>query len=138
MKPFLDFLVTSASLTDPSHKPTSALEITISKDPDHFLAWREHAPSRMHITSLNGPFHPDRIWSRGGIFSILLFRGVTFGSQALKDHCGYFEDIAAWNAFYDPNRPNADTYYCKPTHMDVVLVEGCQMYHSYGKVAWSC
>lgn len=124
MQSFLDFLIESARLTDLTYTPTSKLERAIDKDRDHFLAWREHAPSRLRVNGPNGPFRRDRILTRGGIFSALLFRAVFFGAPILQEHEGYFEDIQAWRSVYDGHQP--DTYYCDLNTYGVGVHRGVQ------------
>ncbi|EIM79194.1 uncharacterized protein STEHIDRAFT_163955 [Stereum hirsutum FP-91666 SS1] len=112
-KLFLDFVIDSSRLTNSRYLTTSKLEQAIDQDRDRYLAWREHAPSRLHINGPDGPFVASRILTRGGLFSALLFRAITFGAPALYDHPGYFADMAAWLQFYDPSKPAS--YYCKTT-----------------------
>ncbi|KAI4517943.1 hypothetical protein K525DRAFT_273120 [Schizophyllum commune Loenen D] len=60
------------------------LEYTSSRQ-DQRLPFRERAPSRQRICRDDGPFHPDRVLTRAGIFSILVFRGILFASEKLLE-----------------------------------------------------
>lgn len=112
MANFLEFLITSARLTREDCTPSSTLEHTIRGDEDRLQAWREHAPSRRCITGPTGPLTPDRIRTRGGIFSLLVFRGVTFGAPVAHEFPGYLETLDAWHRLYTTERD--PSYYCNP------------------------
>lgn len=47
-------------------------------NPDRFLPFREHAPSRIRFRSQDGPFHERVARTRSGLFSALIWRGITF------------------------------------------------------------
>lgn len=115
MKPFLDFLQESAALTKAGQEPTTDAQKRIASDKDFFLAWREHAPSRMHINNPDGPFAPERVLTRAGIFSILIFRAVTFNAPACQDHpTGYFSTLDAWMDYYHTNEYKGNNFFCNP------------------------
>ncbi|KAF8587660.1 hypothetical protein K439DRAFT_1614206 [Ramaria rubella] len=59
---------------------------TIKNKLDFYLPFRESAPSHMQITSHLGPFEETYIRTRGGLFSALIYRGITYASEADKDN----------------------------------------------------
>lgn len=68
---------------------------------DFYLPFREHAPSRTRITGNLGPFQSDYIKTRSGIFSVLIYRGVTYGAPAEHDsHNNRFDNPEAWTTYY--------------------------------------
>lgn len=110
MQRFLQFLRDLHPLIDdtlPEHSPT-LLQAKVSAELDYRLPFREKAPSRTKIlASPDGPFSPDHISTREGIFSALIFRGITFCTKALLeiDHSGYFDSLEAWNSFVNAHGP---------------------------------
>lgn len=113
MQPFLDFLIESAKVTDPSYTPSTPTQQKMRTSGDHFQAWRDQAPSRAHILKPDGPFDPKWILTREGMFSVLLFRGVTFSAPAALQHpTGRFADLAAWNTFVQVNKEKGNSFLC--------------------------
>lgn len=53
----------------------------LKSNPDKFLMFRELAPSRTRARSLEGPFTPRLVRTTMGIFSALVWRGITFGTE---------------------------------------------------------
>ncbi len=78
------------------------LQALVRGDKDRLLPFREHAPSRQRVTSIEGPFHPLNISKAGAFPSALIFRGLLFTSTVIKFHThGFFEDINDWQLFLD-------------------------------------
>ncbi|KAI5836122.1 hypothetical protein K523DRAFT_410843 [Schizophyllum commune Tattone D] len=70
---------------------------------DQRLPFRELAPSRQRIVADDGPFTPDRVCTRSGVFSVLVFRGILFSANKLldgdPDFHPFFEDLKAFEAW---------------------------------------
>lgn len=122
--PFLRFLLDLYPLIQPDFDPTSRelspLQQKVCTNLDYFLPFRELGPSRQRIHhSPDGPFsrqHNDR---RGVLFSALIFRGITFATDALKtiEHSGFFSNLAEWNLFhgsYVPPGITREAFFCNP------------------------
>ncbi|KAF8144569.1 hypothetical protein K438DRAFT_1631669, partial [Mycena galopus ATCC 62051] len=73
------------------------------------------------VSSGDGPFTPARVHTDAGMLSALIFRGVTFGTDFLKEHETFFDDIdhfhkvkdlaaAAYTAKHGQLPPT--TYFC--------------------------
>jgi hypothetical protein len=62
---------TRSQNTSPTYKAMLA-------NPDRLLPFREHAPSRIRSKSEDGPFHNSVARTRSGLFSALIWRGITF------------------------------------------------------------
>ncbi|KAF9067414.1 hypothetical protein BDP27DRAFT_1149941, partial [Rhodocollybia butyracea] len=84
----------------------------IFKNLDKNCPFRELAPGRVKVTSLNGTFTSQNINSHPGIFSALIFRGILFNTEALRelDHSGFFPSLAAWKTFEASHRHKGKTY----------------------------
>lgn len=67
-----------AVLQPNSRQDTSATYKAMIANPDQFLPFREHAPSRIRFKSPDGPFHESVVRTRSGLFSALIWRGITF------------------------------------------------------------
>lgn len=65
-------------------QPNSNLQTTslaykaMIANPDRYLPFREWAPSRIRFKSQDGPFHESVVRTRSGLFSALIWRGITF------------------------------------------------------------
>jgi len=66
--------------------------------PDAWLPFRECAPSRRRMLESDGPFIAESLCTLAGLFSILIWRGITFGCQVVLDHPTRYENLAAWEA----------------------------------------
>ena len=58
----------------------------INKDLDNRLPDRNRTPSQKKILSSAGPYSPQHVKMVAGLFSALIYRGITHGSQFLLDH----------------------------------------------------
>lgn len=77
---------------------------------DYYHPFREKAPSRVAL--LQSPLTPANILTRSGIFSLLIFRGILFNTQALRDGSPLvFPDLAAWRSFLEEDN-REEAYYC--------------------------
>ncbi len=117
-------------------KPTVFQE-HMFKDMDANCPFREKAPSRVKITSPEGPFTRGRIRTRAGVFSALVFRGILFKTRALleKGHSGYFANFEEWEEFEASCQAELEAdpeYLCNP------CPHGAQRWRSAGhaKAYW--
>lgn len=78
------------------------LQALIKSDLDRYLPFRELAPSRQRVCKPEGPFDPEYITTKSGIFSALIFRGITFSAPAVfEDHDNRFDDLRKWQLYAD-------------------------------------
>jgi len=70
---------TSGLLTHPR------LQAHLKSNTDKFLIFRELAPSRARARSSEGPFTPELIRTTIGIYSAIVWRGITFGTAFAAD-----------------------------------------------------
>lgn len=71
----------------------------VTKDTDKYLPFREYGRSRIRIKQDGGPFTPEaNIRTESGLFSNLVFRGITFHSNFLLDggQRTLFANYAEW------------------------------------------
>ena len=73
-------LVHGTALPNPSE-----LQSLVMQQPDHFLPFRELAPSRRRVTAPGGPFHPELIDVPGAFASCIIFRTLLFDSPILQE-----------------------------------------------------
>ncbi|KAL0577859.1 hypothetical protein V5O48_004131 [Marasmius crinis-equi] len=109
---FVQWLRAASSLLDSGSSPVSRLLEKIRGDSDGYLPFREHAKSRAWILSAGGPFTSDVAATRGGLFSALVFRGITYRTKGLFHHPGLFEDLAAWKRFKESNSEHSEDWFC--------------------------
>lgn len=57
------------------------LQSLLVENADKYSPFREHAPTRINMRSIDGPFSSANIKTVPGIFSALVCRGVTFGTN---------------------------------------------------------
>jgi hypothetical protein len=102
---FTKFLEKSLNTLKPqtAQNIPDSLQKKITTNLDKFLAIREMAPSRqhfnLHIKTSGTP--------RALLFSIIIFRGITFGTESSRSKQVYFTNLEDWNNFYqtlDTNR----------------------------------
>lgn len=92
---------TMAVVRDPRSDNLSNIQQHILKDLDFFLPQREHAPSRSAVKS---GFTKAFVTTKAGLFSVLLFRFITFRTRALtdtppSDRKIVFGDLAEWKEY---------------------------------------
>ena len=78
------FLLHLLPILDPYSSTVSPLLSKVRSKLDYY------SPSRLHILQPEGPFSLETLFTQAGIFSALIFRGVTFNSKSIFDHSGYF------------------------------------------------
>ncbi|KAJ6452986.1 hypothetical protein C8R45DRAFT_1112769 [Mycena sanguinolenta] len=97
------------------------LQKEMRKHMDYLYPYREGAPSRQRVSGQDGPFTPARVRTDAGMLSALIFRGVTFGTEFLKEYAVFFDDIdhfhevkniAAASYTAKHGKPPPRTYFC--------------------------
>ncbi|TFK82387.1 hypothetical protein K466DRAFT_568465 [Polyporus arcularius HHB13444] len=84
---------------EPIQSP-NRVQRAIMERSDHFMPFRNLATCRTHVTSPQGPFHPNNIDRPGAFPSCVITRALLFDSEVLhQDTYGYFPDKSAWNRF---------------------------------------
>jgi hypothetical protein len=113
----LEFINELYGLIDPSVPPESewtSLMRRVANSPDEYLPFREHAPSRAKVKESGGPFDPDFLRTMHGLFSILLWRGITFGCAFVIDHpTNRFTSLEEFLAVVEGNHDKDPSYFCK-------------------------
>jgi len=88
----------------------------VHTDADNLLPFRNMTPSRVRIRQAGGPFSEGHLRSISGLFSTLVFYGITFGSRFLFDHPNLvFYDLKDWWTVYDNiSSKHHARYFCNP------------------------
>ncbi|KAL0570957.1 hypothetical protein V5O48_010997 [Marasmius crinis-equi] len=114
--PFLD-----EGLNPPQSKANDNIGAFISRvkqNVDKLLPFRDLARSRSLILADNGPFSPNMLRTREGMFSALMFRGLLFNTKYLADPRNpcVFRNLTDWNIAMERARSNVDdiqeSYFC--------------------------
>lgn len=115
----MKFLRRLLPILSPSYVPPQNDNVItkVMSDLDHFLPFRQHAPSlanaRRHIyAELDGLSSDDGV----GFFNILAFRGVFFGSPfARSNQFRWFDSLEDWEGFrnnhHEANQYRGEEYY---------------------------
>ncbi|KAG5635621.1 hypothetical protein H0H81_010595 [Sphagnurus paluster] len=92
----------SASYTAPKRAAESRKFIDfVRSDLDWYSPFRQLGPSLSLMVQPGGPYSPEHLRTPAGLFSALVFRGVTHHTPYLLDgHPVFFEDLAAWERTY--------------------------------------
>ncbi|KAJ4500528.1 hypothetical protein C8R41DRAFT_743225, partial [Lentinula lateritia] len=85
----------------------------ILNNSDSSCPFRELALSRRQVSGIRGPFAH---LSRGAVFSALIFRGITFNTNALHEtgHPGLFDTFEAWSQFKSQHAHRGERFICNP------------------------
>ncbi|KAF8582091.1 hypothetical protein K439DRAFT_1299465, partial [Ramaria rubella] len=67
------------------HSTDNSLMKKIKEYPDFYMPFRELAPSQLQATNPQGPFEHNYIRTRSGVFSALIYRGITYTAPAECD-----------------------------------------------------
>ncbi|KAL6301048.1 hypothetical protein BKA93DRAFT_739411 [Sparassis latifolia] len=110
---FVKDLLSLCLETSPS-SPTH-IQAHILKDLDKFFPFCEHAPSKLSVSGLNGPLHPNNINKPGGFASVLCWHGVTFGCKAVVEKEVFFPDLEAFQAMCRSCPSDDPKFLCKKT-----------------------
>ena len=73
----------SQTLEERDAKARAAFLSHVQENADKKLPFRNYTPSRLCILEPGGPFSPDTISTQEGLFSALIFRGVTYHTDFL-------------------------------------------------------
>lgn len=119
---FWKFVYTSLQIISPNFQPPSASStlkkaITsqekswihharflqhVSANLDSCLPFRDQTPSQMKILSGVGPYSEEHVETVGGLFSALLYRGITHGGLHLQNHPDtVFPTLDDWTTLRD-------------------------------------
>lgn len=113
----INIVVPRASL-DPEIQKQRCIALYQSKvqeSSDKKLPFRDAATSRYRILNSNGPFSPSNISTRSGLFSAIIYRGITHNTPFLLEQPTLFEDLDAWNTLYNvlsPLHKDDEKYFC--------------------------
>jgi hypothetical protein len=120
-----------SNLTNTQQYPR--LVARLQSNPDKYLIFRELAPSRARAKSSIGPFTPELIRTTIGIFSALVWRGVTFGTEFSVNGPMIFrsaEDFDAVKSHFN----KAEEYFCDKAAYGVSNpFRSTQLVHDYWK-----
>lgn len=90
----------------------SDLQKLVAQSPDQLMPFRERAPGRTRSRSDDGPFARNKCATREGLFSALIWRGITFSTEFSLQEPMIFENYDAWNsALEDIFDSGAETNY---------------------------
>lgn len=76
----------------------SNLQLKVAQSPDKLMPFREHAPGRVRARSDEGPFAPANSATREGLFSALVWRGITFSTEFSLQEPMMFESYDSWKS----------------------------------------
>jgi len=92
----------------------------MSTNLDHYLPFREKAPSIRRIRQAGGPFDSDNLRTLPGFFSALVFRVVTFSTLYLFSHAPLLQSLDTWEESMSrikntvAKASNDQRYFCDP------------------------
>ncbi|KAJ7144541.1 hypothetical protein C8R44DRAFT_865450 [Mycena epipterygia] len=93
---FVDFLVESYALEGDVSNPNKFQQHLIERT-DYLYPFRELAPSRRRAVQDDGPFTEQRARTDAGMFSALIHRGITFGTDFSFEYTMFFHDADEFN-----------------------------------------
>jgi hypothetical protein len=88
------------TLEERDAKARAAFLSHVQENADKKLPFRDYTPSRLRILEPGGPFIPDAISTREGLFSVLIFRGVTYHTDFLHQQKRIFRHPSDWQELY--------------------------------------
>ncbi|KDR65409.1 hypothetical protein GALMADRAFT_148722 [Galerina marginata CBS 339.88] len=97
------------------HIPNDRLYCALRTKPDYFVPFREHAPTRIHMRGQNGPFSRTRARTTEGVFSALVGRSITFGTEFSRTGRTFFMSAEDFYAACDEMGPQDDKFFCDPS-----------------------
>lgn len=83
-------------------------------DKDRMYPFRELAPSRVRSRGPEGPYTENSIRSKSGLFSALVWRGVTFGTLFSQQSTMLFRDGLDFKRAMKSAGVKDDKYFCDP------------------------
>lgn len=72
------------------------LQKHILEDENKRSSFRECTSNRMQTKGLNGPFYGDRIRTKAGLFSAVIWRGITLHTKFEEERKMVFRDYSDW------------------------------------------
>lgn len=90
-------IISQPAKISPVPNPTK-LQSSVLHDTDKLLPFRERAPSRTMMQQDVSPFSPSMARTRTGLFSALVWRGITYHTPFSLETSPVFDDIADWNS----------------------------------------
>ncbi|KAK7460805.1 hypothetical protein VKT23_008734 [Stygiomarasmius scandens] len=113
---FKDWLIDMYDAATLSLSTVNMQQQRMVRNMDGWCPFREMGTSRKVALRPNGPFEPHRISTREGIFSALVFRGILFGSQVMKDfnRSCYFRNLEDWSEWRASLAHVPDSDICHP------------------------
>ncbi|KAJ7763760.1 hypothetical protein B0H16DRAFT_1311070 [Mycena metata] len=118
MNRFLDYLLELEPLIDGFQhiQHPTLLQTAVNAKLDFLLPFREHGPSRVNSRGPRGAFHSGHSATWAGLFSGLIFRGVTFASPFAQSATSttYFRDVSAWDAECAKYTSPPEFFFCNP------------------------
>ncbi|KAF8949685.1 hypothetical protein BDZ97DRAFT_1935102 [Flammula alnicola] len=97
------------------HIDNRALCDALHNNPDHFSPFRESAPTRTNMRSGGGPFAPDNVRTLAGVFSALVSRGITFGTEFSRRGRSLFTSPDDFRAACRDTGRRDPQYFCNPS-----------------------
>ncbi|KAF8956817.1 hypothetical protein BDZ97DRAFT_1925083 [Flammula alnicola] len=82
--------------------------------PDYFCPFREHAPTRIHVRGSDGPFAPSVVRTLEGVFSALVDRSITFGTEFSRNCRTFFTSADDFREACRSTGETAPRYFCDP------------------------
>ena len=76
-----------------------ALRMVVER-PDFRLPFRQKAPTVLQALSTIYA-HPEHLLTPEGLWNILMFQGVTYGSCYVENNLEWFDSCDEWEAYYD-------------------------------------
>ena len=117
MNRFLAYLVELEPLIDgyeTIHTPTE-LQGYVNANLDFLLPFREHGPSRIKSRGPMAAFDLSHSRTWAGLFSGLIFRGVTFASPfAVQGSKTFFRNVDDWDGECKKYPGNGPEFFCNP------------------------
>lgn len=105
---FIDFLTESAAAALDDLPSPNTFQTELLRRMDYICPFRELAPSRLRAAGPEGPFTPALCRTDEGMYSALLYRGVTFGTEFQMQYPMVYEDAAE---FHDCNERASEEYW---------------------------
>jgi hypothetical protein len=81
---------------------------------DYYMPFREHGPTRIHMRGDDGPFSPSNVHTIEGVFSAIVGRGITFGSEFSRSGRTLFTSAVDFHKACDEMGEHESTFYCDP------------------------
>lgn len=72
------------------------LQVEVANNMDTMFPFRELAPGRIQSRSNEGPYSPEHCATRAGLFSALVWRGITFSTKFSMQEPMLFNSYSEW------------------------------------------